>query len=448
MFEKVLVANRATAATRVIRALRSLGVRSVAVYSEADRDLPAVAEADEAFPLGPAPARDSYLNQDRILAIARAAGVDGLHPGYGFLSENPDFARAVEAAGIRFIGPDWRSIAAMGHKSRARELMARHGMPMSPSSAILGADADAALDEARALGFPVMIKPAGGGGGIGMMAVSDEAGFPAALARARSLAERSFASSELYLERLMLRPRHIEFQIIADSHGDVRHLFERDCSVQRRHQKVIEESPAPGIAAEDLRAAAANVTASVAAAGYTNIGTVETLYTPGTGFSFLEMNTRLQVEHAVTEEVTGIDIVAAQIRLAAGARLAAVLPDPVRRQGHAIQARIYAEDPVRFFPSPGPLTVFRPPAGPGIRVETGYREGNLVTPHYDPMIAKVIAHAADRPAAIATLAEALRGFEIAGLKTNIPFILAVLGSEGFAGGQVHTGLAAEVLKAK
>jgi acetyl-CoA carboxylase, biotin carboxylase subunit len=447
MFRKVIVANRAAAAGRVIRALRALGIASVAVYSEADRDLPAVAEADEAYPIGAAPARESYLNQERIIAVAREAGADALHPGYGFLSENADFARAVEAAGIRFIGPDWRSIEAMGHKSRARALMARHGMPMSPSTDILPEDPDAALAVVRAFGFPVMIKPAGGGGGIGMTAAADEAQFVAGFTRARGLAERSFANADLYLERQLLHPRHVEFQILADATGDVRHLFERDCSVQRRHQKVIEEAPAPGLDACETNKVAARVAASLAEIGYTNIGTAEMLHTPRTGFGFLEMNTRLQVEHAVTEQITGIDIVATQIALAAGRPLAALMPAQVERRGHAIEARVYAEDPKRFLPSPGTLTVFRPPAGPGVRVETGYREGNTVTPYYDPMIAKVVATGVDRREATAILDQALAAFEIAGARNNIPFIRAVLSHDAFIAGHVHTGLAAQVLAA-
>ena len=446
MFHKVLVANRAAAASRVIRALRQLGIASVAVYSEADRDLAYVAEADEAVGIGPAPAPQSYLNGARLLAVAREAGADAIHPGYGFLSENAGFATDVAAAGLCFIGPSAEMIEAMGHKQRARTLMRDHGLPMSASSGILPDSAEAALDEARRLGFPIMIKPAAGGGGIGMTAVERETDFMAAFERARGLAQRSFGNAELYLERLVVNPRHIEFQILADNHGAIRHLFERDCSVQRRHQKVIEEAAAPALDRDSLEAMAAQAVRALASLGYNNIGTVETLYDPRDGdFGFLEMNTRLQVEHAVTEEITGLDLVAAQIRLAAGERLNDVVPETVLRQGHAIEARIYAEDPKRFFPSPGPLTAFRPPAGEGIRIETGYREGNVVTPYYDPMIAKVIASAPTREAAISRLRLALEGFEIAGIKSNIPFLVAVLGSQSFQAGQVHTGLAADIM---
>jgi acetyl-CoA carboxylase biotin carboxylase subunit len=446
VFRKVLVANRAVAASRVLRALRQLGIASVAVFSEADRDLAYVAEADEAFVLGPAPARESYLVIERILAVARAAGADAVHPGYGFLAESHAFAAAVQAAGLTFIGPRPVTIEALGHKERARAVMRRHGMPMVPSTDILPPDEAAALARLRRLGLPVMIKPAAGGGGIGMIAARSEAEFVGGIATARSRAERSFGSDALYLERLIENPRHVEFQILADNHGDVRHLFWRDCSVQRRHQKVIEEAPAPAIAETDALAMAARAAGCLAAIGYSNIGTVEMLYDAAAGFNFLEVNTRLQVEHAVTEEITGIDIVQSQIRLAADVPMSEILPGEPSRSGHAVEARVYAEDPVRFLPSPGPLDVFRPPAGDDIRVETGYREGNVVTPHYDPMIAKVVARGPDRGAAIDRLVQALDGFAIAGVKTNIPFVLAVLQSEEFRSGRVHTGLAAEIVR--
>ncbi len=440
MFAKVLVANRGAVAARVIRALRLLGVRSVAVFSEADAGAGYVAEADEAHAIGPAPARDSYLNQDRLLDVAAQTGADALHPGYGFLSENAGFARRVQAAGLAFIGPSPRWIDAMGEKTSARALMAKHGMPMAAGSGLLGA-ADAAAEAAR-IGYPVLVKPAAGGGGIGMLAVQDEASLLAAVERSRAMASRSFASVQVYLEKLVLRPRHVEFQMLGDQHGNVRHLFERDCSVQRRHQKVIEESPAPGVDATPMAARAAAILAQL---GYDNIGTVEMLLGADGAFSFLEMNTRLQVEHAVTEMVTGVDLVTVMIRLAAGARLDAVLPAEIKVQGHAIEARVYAEDPVRFLPSPGPLRRFRPPTESAtLRVETGYREGMVVTPHYDPLLAKVIVHAPTRDGAIAALSEALAGFEVQGIKCNIAFIQRVLASDAFRAGLVHTGLAQEL----
>src|SRR5207253_3413506 len=297
-------------------------------------------------------------------------------------------------AGVRFIGPSPRWIEAMGHKTRAREIAARHGLPLAQGSGVLPADPQAVVEAARRIGFPVLVKPAGGGGGIGMLPARDESQLAEAVSRARSMAQRGFANAEVYLERLLERPRHIEFQVLADRHGAVAHLFERDCSVQRRHQKVIEEARAPGLARAELDAVGATVVRMLADIGYDNIGTVEMLRGADGSFNFLEMNTRLQVEHGVTEEVTGVDLVQAQIRSAAGERLAEILPRAIEARGHAIQARVYAEDPKRFLPSPGRLTVFRPPQQTGVRVETGYAEGRDVTPHYDPMIAKVIVHAA------------------------------------------------------
>jgi acetyl-CoA carboxylase biotin carboxylase subunit len=445
MFNKVIVANRGAVAARVLRALKSLGIRTVAVYSEADAGLPYLAMADETHAIGAADPRASYLKADVLLEVMRRSGADGLHPGYGFLSENAAFAERVNASGAGFIGPSPRWIDAMGHKTRARELMATHGMPMGASSALLDEDDARTLAHAQGVGYPVLVKPAGGGGGIGMLPARDDAELLKAVTQARSMAQRSFGNAELYLERLVERPRHVEFQVLADRHGNVRHLFERDCSVQRRHQKVIEEAGAPGIPRAQVEAAAGNITAILARLGYDVIGTVETLYDGAGGFNFLEMNTRLQVEHAVTEEVTGIDLVASQVRLAWGERLDAVLPDEVSLRGHAIEARIYAEDPVRFFPSPGPLRTLRLPSGEGIRVETGYAEGSLVTPFYDPMIAKLIARGASRAEAIARLVDALDDTVIEGVKTNIPFIRQVLQSPEFVAGEVHTGLGAQVL---
>ena len=444
MFEKVVVANRGAAAARIIRALDGLGVKAVALYSEADRDAPYLAEAAEAHPVGGAAPTESYLNQDAILDVVKRAGADGLHPGYGFLAENPGFAARVEAAGCRFIGPAARWLEAMGHKTRARDMMRERGMPAGAGSGVLRDD-EAALAAAEEIGFPVLVKPAGGGGGIGMLPARDGAQLLKALGRARSMAERSFGTAEIYLERLLERPRHVEFQMVADGRGDVRHLFERDCSVQRRHQKVIEEAPAPALAREAVAAMADSAAGILGAMGYDNIGTVETLYDGDGGFNFLEMNTRLQVEHGVTEEVTGVDIVAAQVKSACGHRLDAILPADVEISGHAIQARVYAEDPIRFLPSPGPLDVFRPPRGDGVRVDTGYAEGGRITPYYDPLVAKVIVHADERDGAVGKLRDALDGFAIEGIKTNIPFIRAALENESFAAGDVHTGLAEEVV---
>ena len=445
MFNKVVVANRGAVAARVLRSLKEMGIRSVAVYSEADAGAPYLEMAGESYAIGPAPARESYLNMDALIDVARKSRADGLHPGYGFLSENAVFAQKVTDAGARFIGPSPRWIEAMGHKTRARELAASHGMPMSQGSGVLPADQDSILAAARAIGFPVLVKPAGGGGGIGMLPAKDESELIAAVERSRSMAERGFGNAEVYLERLIERPRHVEFQVLGDRHGGVRHLFERDCSTQRRNQKVIEEAPAPGLARARATAVAEQVAGIMHRIGYDNIGTVEMLMGDDGTFSFLEMNTRLQVEHGVTEEVTGIDLVRAQISSAAGEKLSGILPGRIEVNGHAIQARVYAEDPKTFFPSPGKLKVFRPPQDAAVRVETGYAEGRDVTPHYDPMIAKVIVHAGTREQSIDELAAALEAFEIQGLKNNIPAVLAVLHSEPFRAGRVHTGLIPEVL---
>jgi acetyl-CoA carboxylase biotin carboxylase subunit len=448
MFNKVLVANRGAVAARVLRALNEMRIHSVAVYSEADAGAPYLEMAGETHAIGPAPARESYLNQDALIQVLRKSHADGLHPGYGFLSENAAFALKVVDTGARFIGPSPRWIELMGHKTRARELAAAHGMPMSKGSGVLPADKEAALAAAHAIGFPVLVKPAGGGGGIGMLPAKDEGELLAAVERSRSMAERGFGNAEVYLERLIERPRHVEFQVLGDAHGNVAHLFERDCSTQRRNQKVIEEAPAPGIARGRANAVAGQVAGIMRKMGYDNIGTVEMLMGADGEFSFLEMNTRLQVEHGVTEEVTGVDLVQAQFRSAAGARLSEILPERIEINGHAIQARVYAEDPRNFFPSPGKLKVFRPPQDPRVRIETGYAEGRDVTPHYDPMIAKVIVRADTRKRAVDALIEALSAFEIQGIKHNIPAVLAVLRSEAFRAGRVHTGLIPEVLSQK
>jgi acetyl-CoA carboxylase biotin carboxylase subunit len=445
MFSKVLVANRGAVAARVLRALYDLGVKSAAVYSEADYGAPYLELASETYAIGPAPAQESYLNQDTLLEVIKRSCAQGVHPGYGFLSENADFAQRVIDAGARFIGPSPKWISAMGHKTRAREIAAAHGMPVAKGTEVLPADSDKVLAAARSIGFPVLVKPAGGGGGIGMLPAKNESELLEAVERSRSMATRSFGNAEVYLERLIERPRHVEFQVLGDTHGGAAHLFERDCSTQRRNQKVIEEAPAPAIARSDVESMAARVASMVREMGYDNIGTVEMLYGPDGSFSFLEMNTRLQVEHGVTEEVTGVDLVKAQVRCAAGETLGAILPATIELEGHAIQARVYAEDPRNFFPSPGKLKVFRPPQDPGVRVETGYAEGRDVTPHYDPMIAKVIVHAPTRERAVDRLIEALEAFEIQGPKTNIPVVLAVLRSEAFRAGEVHTGIIPQVL---
>lgn len=444
MFSKVLVANRGAVAARVLRALNAMNIHSVAVYSEADHHAPYLEMASQTFAIGPAPARESYLNQDTIIDVLKQSGADGLHPGYGFLSENAGFAQKVIDAGARFIGPSPKWIDAMGHKTRARDLAAQYGMPMSQGSEVLPDDNDTIIAAARKIGFPVLVKPAGGGGGIGMLPAKDEAELLTAVERSRSMASRGFGTTEVYLEKLIERPRHVEFQILGDQHGGAMHLFERDCSTQRRNQKVIEEAPGPLIPRDKAVAVADQIAGIMRTIGYDNIGTVEMLLGADGSFNFLEMNTRLQVEHGVTEEVTGVDLVRAQIRSAAGEKLGDILPGKAEIKGHAIQARVYAEDPKNFFPSPGKLTVFRPPEGEGIRVDTGYAEGRDVTPHYDPMIAKVIVRAETREKAIDKLVEALGGFDIQGLKHNIPAVINILRSEQFRSGRVHTGIIGEV----
>jgi acetyl-CoA carboxylase biotin carboxylase subunit len=445
MFSKVLVANRGAVAARVLRCLNSMNVASVAVYSDADAGAPYLELATETVRIGEGPAQRSYLDQNAILSAARAAGVDGLHPGYGFLSENPGFAQAVSDAGITFIGPSPRWIEAMGHKARARELAAESGLPVCRGSGVLNGSTDP-IATARNIGFPIMVKPAGGGGGIGMLPVRNEGELAAAIEKASSLAMRGFGNGDVYLERLLERPRHIEFQVLGDRHGGLRHIFERDCSVQRRNQKVIEESPAPFLPRAMLGELADRVAASLRTLGYDSIGTVEMLMGSDGTFTFLEMNTRLQVEHGVTEEVCGIDLVAAQICSAAGEKIAAILPGEIVIRGHAIEARICAEDPVKFFPSSGRLDTFRFPNGPGIRVETGYSEGRTVTPFYDSLLAKLIVHAPTRPAAIDGLIAALESTEIAGVKTNIPAILRLLRAPSFQDGPFDTGLVADTIR--
>ena len=448
IMKKVLVANRGAAAARIIRAVEGLGLQAVVVYSEADAQLPYVQQAAESYCIGPAPARQSYLDQQALLDCMRRSGADALHPGYGFLSENASFARVVEAAGYSFIGPSPKWIELLGHKARAREFMRSQGLVLGGSSEVLPANDMQAVHAAAAqLGFPVLIKPAGGGGGIGMVPVHVPAELDGAWQRASALAEKAFSDSSLYLERFVQSPRHIEFQFLADRYGHVMSLFERDCSTQRRYQKVIEESPAPCIDRSVLQAMSEQLEKLLGTTGYDVIGTVEMLYTPQGGFSFLEVNTRLQVEHAVTEAVTGVDIVQAQIRLAAGEPLAEVLPARPALAGHAIEARVYAEDPVRFLPSPGVLAAFEFPANAaGVRVETGYEQGNAVTSHYDPMVAKLIAHGSSRDEAIHRLRNALSATRIEGIKTNIPMIDHVLGSTSFrTSGMTVDGLGA-VLK--
>src|SRR5262245_21580362 len=438
MLRSLLIANRGEIAVRIARAARGLGIRVVAIHSEADRDALHVRVADEAFPCGPAPARDSYLQAERIVEIAKAAGVDAIHPGYGFLSENAEFAERCAAAGLVWIGPPAEVIRRMGDKVVARRALAEAGVPVVPGATERLSDAEA-LVAAERIGFPVMVKATGGGGGRGMRAVHAAAELGPALARARSEAGAGFGDDGVYVEKLLSGARHVEVQLLADRHGHALHLFERDCSAQRRHQKLVEEAPAPGLAPalrERLGAAALRAARAV---GYESAGTVEFLLAPDGQFYFLEMNTRIQVEHPVTEAVTGVDLVEAMIRVAAGEPLDFRQED-LRLRGHALEARVYAEDPARgFLPSPGRLSVFRAPEGPGLRVDAGVGAGAAVSPHYDALLAKLVAHAETRDAAIARLEAALRNFAIAGVRTSIPFLCWLLRQDAFLAGGVDIG---------
>ncbi|MDR1608035.1 MAG: biotin carboxylase [Deltaproteobacteria bacterium] len=445
MFSKVAINNRGAVAQRLIRALRSLGVKSVVFCSEADQDLPYVREADEFLVLGAPPPLESYLNHERVLAAVKASGAEALHPGYGFLAEDAEFAYKLQEIGVVFIGPKPQALTVFGDKVSSQKEMAKRGLPVNPATDILTGTLDEKLAAAQKLGFPLLVKPAGGGGGIGMIPVLEPEKLAAALETAASQAKRGFGRDQLYAERLVINPRHVEFQIVADGQKSF-HLFERDCSIQRRRQKIVEEAGAPNLEVSELRNLAKLAAKVMADMGYDHVGTVETLYGASSGFAFLEVNPRLQVEHAVTEEITGYDLVIAQLKLASGSKVTDLPQPPDEPLGHAIEARVYAEDSQRFLPSPGLLKVFRPPSGAGIRVETGFVEGAKVTPFYDPMVAQVIAKGQDRAEAIKRLSEALSQFEIEGIKTNITFLRAMLSYEPFVKGEVSTGLAEELLK--
>ena len=444
MFDSVLVANRGEIAWRVIRTARRMGIRAVAVYSDADADLPYVREADEAVHIGPAPPARSYLDAAAILDAAGKTGAAAVHPGYGFLAENADFARQVVAAGLIWVGPDPAAIEQMGDKIRARNLMERAGVPVSPGSREPVWEVTAALAEADRVGYPVMVKAAAGGGGIGMGVAQDQAGLRAAFETAKSRAERFFGSPEILIERYVERAHHVEVQILGLADGRVLALGERDCSVQRRHQKVAEESPAPGVSAELRQRMLAAAVLAGQAVGYRGAGTVECLVDADAGsFVFLEMNTRLQVEHPVTELVTGIDLVEQQFLIAAG-EPPSFDTAAVRPSGHALELRIYAEDPIRFLPRPGTITEWEEPAGEGVRVDAGYQAGNTVTPFYDPLLAKLCVHGADRDQALARARQAVAAFRIVGLKTNLAFHADLLASTEFVSGSYDTSLVSKL----
>jgi acetyl-CoA carboxylase, biotin carboxylase subunit len=440
VLESVLVANRGEIARRVIASARRLGVRSVAVYSEADAELPYVREADSAVLIGPAQPASSYLNGPAVLAAARQTGAGAIHPGYGFLAENPAFAASVIAAGLTWIGPAPSAMEQMGDKINARNLMEAAGVPVSAGTRQPVADVAAALAAADDIGYPVMIKASAGGGGIGMSAAADPAQLAAGFETARSRAERFFGSPAILLERFVPRARHVEVQILGLADGQVIALGERDCSVQRRHQKVAEETPSPGVGPQlRTRMLAAAVRAGETV-GYLGAGTVEFLLDVEAGdFMFLEMNTRLQVEHPVTELVTGIDLVEQQFLIAAGEDVS-FAADQVTPAGHAMELRIYAEDSKRFLPSPGTITEWVQPTGPGVRVDAGYAAGNTVTPFYDPLLAKLCVHGADRAQALDRARTAVAAFRISGLKTNLEFHADLLASAEFSGGNYDTSL--------
>ncbi|MDX6224460.1 MAG: acetyl-CoA carboxylase, biotin carboxylase subunit [Frankiales bacterium] len=440
MFESVLVANRGEIARRVIRTAQRMGLRAVAVYSEADAGLPHVLEADEAVLLGDPPPAASYLDMDKVIEAARQSNAQAVHPGYGFLAENAVFAQRVIDAGLVWVGPSPDSIERMGDKINARNLMEAAGVPVAGGSREPVADVDAALAEAARIGYPVMVKASAGGGGIGMSVVYDDDGLRAAFDTARTRAERFFGNPAILLERYITKARHVEVQILGLTDGRVVALGERDCSVQRRHQKVAEESPSPGVAA-DLRARMlAGAVRAGEAVDYRGAGTVECLVdTEAQDFVFLEMNTRLQVEHPVTELVTGIDLVEQQLLIAAGEPVS-FDPGAVRASGHALEFRVYAEDPKRFLPSPGAITAWKEPSGEGVRVDAGYAEGNTVTPFYDPLLAKLITYGVDRDEAIARARDAVAAFVVEGPKTNLPFFDELLSNSEFISGDYDTGL--------
>jgi acetyl-CoA carboxylase biotin carboxylase subunit len=448
VFETVLVAGRGEIARRVIRTLRRLEIRSVAVYSEADHALPYVGEADEAVLLGPADPSQSYLDGPRLIEAAKRSGAEAIHPCYGFLSESAAFAEVVQQAGLVWIGPPPAAMRAMADKIAARQTMVAAGVPVAAGTPTPVTDVDAALLAAAELGYPLMVKASAGGGGIGMGSVQDDAGLRTVFASAQSRAERLYGSSDILLERYLEGARHVEVQILGLGDGRILPLGERDCSVQRRHQKIAEETPSPAVS-DELRARLFDAAVRAGnAVGYVNAGTVECLVQPQTQeFVFLEMNTRLQVEHPITEMVTGIDLVEEQLRIAAGLEptFGAEPPAPL---GHALEMRVYAEDPVRFLPGPGTISRYEEPSGEGIRVDSGYADGDVVTPHYDPLLAKLCVWAPDRPAMLARASEAVAGYVLEGPKVNLPFFTRLLAEPAFVSGDYDTGLVAAMSAAR
>lgn len=445
MFNKILIANRGEIALRIIRACRELGVKSVMVYSQADADSLPVRLADEAVCIGPPPPNKSYLLIERIISVAEICDVDAIHPGYGFLAENAHFAEVCKACNITFIGPSADQIRAMGDKSVARKTMKKAGVPITPGSDGLITSEEDAVAFAKKLKYPVIIKASAGGGGRGMRIAHNDASLIQGYHAARSEAENAFGNGDLYMEKFLVNPRHIEFQILADNHGNVVHLGERDCSVQRRNQKLIEESPSPALNAKLRERMGKAAVRAAKAVGYTNAGTIEFLLTGGE-FYFMEMNTRIQVEHPVTEMVTGIDLIKEQIKIAAGEKLSFQQKD-IKSTGHAIECRINAEDPARnFTPNPGVISSYIPSGGIGVRVDSHCFSGYKIQPYYDSMIAKLIVHGADRNDALKRCNRALHEFVIEGVKTTIPFALSIINNKDFMAGKYNTGFIEKIMK--
>ncbi|MDR6997697.1 acetyl-CoA carboxylase biotin carboxylase subunit [Neobacillus niacini] len=445
MFKKVLIANRGEIAGRVMRTCKALGIQTVAVYSEADKDALHVKAADEAYLLGEARVSESYLNIDKIIEIARESGAEAIHPGYGLLSENAEFANRCKKEGIVFIGPSPEVISKMGSKIEARKLMQLAGVPVVPGITSPLADVEEAVETAKNIGYPVMLKASAGGGGIGMQIVRSEEEIRKAFEGNQKRAVSFFGNGEMFIEKYVENPRHIEIQILADGNGNTVYLWERECSIQRRHQKVVEEAPSPfldEVIRSKMGEAAVRAAQSI---GYKNAGTIEFLVDENKNFYFLEVNTRLQVEHPVTEEITGLDLVAEQLRIAYGESIPFKQSD-IKRDGHAIEVRIYAEDPKTFFPSPGKITKFVLPEGQGIRHELGVSEQSVVTPFYDPMIAKLVVKGKDRNEAIEILKDALSRYEVEGIKTNIPMLQKVVEHDSFVTGETTTNFVEKYLQ--
>ncbi|RFU60577.1 acetyl-CoA carboxylase biotin carboxylase subunit [Peribacillus glennii] len=437
MFNKILIANRGEIAARVIRTCKKMGITSVAVYSEADKDAPFTSMADEAYLLGGARVQESYLNVDKIIEIAKKACCDAIHPGYGFLSENGDFSDRCEAEGITFIGPDSAVIRKMGNKVEARKTMEAAGLPLVPGLSRPLADQNEAILEAERIGYPIMLKASSGGGGIGMQAVTATEELIKAYEGNQKRARMFFGNGDMFIEKQIEKPRHIEIQILADQAGNAVYLWERECSIQRRHQKVIEEAPSAFLDDETRKKMGEAAVKAVKAIGYSNAGTLEFLVDKDKNFFFLEMNTRLQVEHPVTEEITGLDLVEQQILIASGKSLSFTQED-IKQSGHAIEARIYAEDPLTFYPSPGKITSLSLPDGEGVRHELAVNDSSTVTPFYDPMIAKLVVKGASRNEAINRMRASLAAYKVEGIKTNIPLLKDIISSKAFQQGDTTT----------